>query len=701
MKSKPPLKKTNYSQRMMLLATLPVVLISVFSLTVLHFKLQGFSQQSTHISATQLQQVYESLLTHSTRSVSEKINLHIKTIEDELVILARYAQNLIDTQPPHTAPLPQLTYDPELQVSGSARDAQNIVIQVWNEQHLASGAIDPAALAFIRQMQPAFPLLSTVGSEGTNKSWSYFLGPKSAPVTLVYPWSELAQAFHQLYPEFKQQNWWDYFYPGVMESWGTGIKTGEFDPSSPRDNITWTPLYEDAAGAGTTLTFWAPLWTPNRTEVAGVAGFDFNLQAIIDLLISEQVGQSGYVFLMKENGDVLGLNADQLQALGLISAASDTQSVRTLTHNLNASELASLAEIARSLEHNSTSGIFRFTDQEGQAFMLRVQPLRHHHLWSPETQNIRQQALYILGIIPEAEVLAIQDQLDGYFWELKNSTLGFLIISSTLFALLTLLVAGGLAWRNTLQIRHITRALEEASHPQQAVNVEVVSHDELGRLAESFNSMFEQTRQAHQALEDYAHALEEKVKERTLHLEQANQQLHQLSQRDGLTGVYNRHYFDQQAALYWQAFQQQHRPLSVLIMDIDHFKKYNDHYGHQAGDACLVAVAQVLNQTLQATLDESSGFFARYGGEEFVALVHLEQQQAKRLADALLQAVQHLQRPHAQSEMQIVTLSLGLASAENSQPLHFAQLLECADIALYQSKKQGRNRATLFEGKFE
>ncbi|WP_159098529.1 GGDEF domain-containing protein [Thiorhodospira sibirica] len=90
-------------------------------------------------------------------------------------------------------------------------------------------------------------------------------------------------------------------------------------------------------------------------------------------------------------------------------------------------------------------------------------------------------------------------------------------------------------------------------------------YDELGRLAESFNSIFEQTRQAHQALEDYAHALEEKVKERTYHLEQANQQLHQLSQRDGLTGVYNRHYFDQQAPLYWQDFQEKRQPLSVLL----------------------------------------------------------------------------------------------------------------------------------------
>ncbi|WP_006788949.1 hypothetical protein [Thiorhodospira sibirica] len=118
MKTIPPLKKANYSQRMMLLATLTVVLLSVFSLALVHLKLQGFSQQSTQITATQLQAVYESLLTHSTHSVSEKINLHIKTIEDELVILARYAQNLIDTPPPHTTPLPPLTYDPVLQVSG-------------------------------------------------------------------------------------------------------------------------------------------------------------------------------------------------------------------------------------------------------------------------------------------------------------------------------------------------------------------------------------------------------------------------------------------------------------------------------------------------------------------------------------------------------------------------------------------------------
>ncbi len=686
-----PFKQSQYTQKMVLLATLPVVLMSVFSLALLHYKLNGFSQQSADISTGQLQTIYQNLLQSATDSVSDKINLRLNHIENELVTLAQYAQTQIDHNAPATATVTPLIYNPTLNTSANAKNPANIVIQVWGEQHHQAGQIDAASRAFIDQMQPAFSLLSTLGAQGSDKSWSYFLGPKHAPVTIVYPWSELAQTFHQLYPEFKQQNWWDYFYPGAMEAWAQGLQNGTFDKHDSRPNITWTPLYEDAAGAGTTLTFWAPLWTAARDAVAGVAGFDFNVNAIIDLVKNERVGENGYVFLMKQNGDIIGLTEQQLAALSLVEQTGDTQSVRIGGHNLTLSANAELATIA---QHQAAEkhAFYAFNDQQGQGFLIRFKALRQPPVWSPQTESIERQTLYVVGIVPQAEVLSIQHQLNSHFVQLKDSTRAFLVGASILFALLTLMVAGIIAWRNTLQIRHITRALTEANNPNSEVKVEVVSHDELGRLADSFNTMFEQTRQAHNALEAYAQSLEEKVKQRTLHLEQANQKLHELSQRDGLTGVYNRHYLEQHAPDYWQDYVAQRQPLSVLMIDIDYFKKYNDRYGHQMGDACLVEVAHSLVQHLPP----HQGFIARYGGEEFIALVNIPHQQAWLLAETLRQHITHLHLEHLDAPQAIVTLSIGIASAEHSGATSLSELIKFADIALYQSKAQGRNRVSLF-----
>jgi diguanylate cyclase (GGDEF)-like protein len=159
---------------------------------------------------------------------------------------------------------------------------------------------------------------------------------------------------------------------------------------------------------------------------------------------------------------------------------------------------------------------------------------------------------------------------------------------------------------------------------------------------------------------------------------------------DGLTGIPNRRRFDEVLAQAWAMGARQGSPLSVVLMDVDHFKPFNDHYGHQAGDACLTEVGRAL----AASLTRASDLVARYGGEEFVAVLPgTPLTGALDVAETLRQAVEALGLPHAHSSAtDHVTVSLGVASVLPAPGRTPSELVERADQALYGAKLGGRNR---------
>ncbi len=189
-------------------------------------------------------------------------------------------------------------------------------------------------------------------------------------------------------------------------------------------------------------------------------------------------------------------------------------------------------------------------------------------------------------------------------------------------------------------------------------------------------------------------ALEQEVAERKLIEEQLkvkSEMLKRLSIQDGLTGIPNRRHFDERAALEWQRTQRNDTHLALIMMDIDHFKKYNDGYGHGAGDECLKRVAQALVHSCDRAMD----LVARYGGEEFVALLpETDHQGALYLAEKMRCAVEALAIPHDfSSTAKNVTLSIGVAvHGGGSSKTSLEQLQRCADQALYHAKHQGRNQ---------
>lgn len=173
-------------------------------------------------------------------------------------------------------------------------------------------------------------------------------------------------------------------------------------------------------------------------------------------------------------------------------------------------------------------------------------------------------------------------------------------------------------------------------------------------------------------------------------LTQTQVRLRELSRVDELTGLYNRRHFEESVQQLWQRASFGGTTMAILMIDVDHFKKFNDHYGHPAGDACLQRVCRVLKQTLSG----QGMIVARYGGEEFIAAIpQLDEAATLALAEQVRANVEHCQIPHERSgASDVVTVSLGLAWCQARSELKVEHLLTLADAALYDAKSQGRNR---------
>lgn len=167
---------------------------------------------------------------------------------------------------------------------------------------------------------------------------------------------------------------------------------------------------------------------------------------------------------------------------------------------------------------------------------------------------------------------------------------------------------------------------------------------------------------------------------RTELLVRANEELSRISQLDSITGLTNRRGFDEHLPLVWERVCQAGQSVAMLMLDIDHFKRFNDSNGHQAGDACLKDVAQAARSTLRG----DDGFFARFGGEEFVAVLP-----GADLLDGI-RAAERMRR--AVETMGTVTVSIGIAAAPASDKGTPDEILQAADAALYEAKRRGRNR---------
>ena len=194
------------------------------------------------------------------------------------------------------------------------------------------------------------------------------------------------------------------------------------------------------------------------------------------------------------------------------------------------------------------------------------------------------------------------------------------------------------------------------------------------------------------------HYMESSIRKEFLHienLETSNTELQELASIDSLTCVYNRRYMEDSFEREWLRATRSGTQLGLIMLDVDHFKKYNDFYGHQNGDDCLIQVVQ----GIRGTFRRGSDIIARYGGEEFAILLpDTSAQDAMQLAEELCKNIEDMQLEHnTSSTSNYVTVSVGVSSLVPQQKEHYSSLIKQADTALYLAKERGRNQAILYQ----
>ncbi|MBO9540501.1 GGDEF domain-containing protein [bacterium] len=197
------------------------------------------------------------------------------------------------------------------------------------------------------------------------------------------------------------------------------------------------------------------------------------------------------------------------------------------------------------------------------------------------------------------------------------------------------------------------------------------------------------------SLEVSNQTLERRVHERTEELQVAYEKYRHLAEADGLTGIPNRRIFDEVLVREWERCGRQATPLSLVMLDIDYFKVFNDTYGHQAGDDCLRQVAKAL----AGQVNRPGELVARYGGEEFsIILSDTDALGAEQIAERVRSQVEALAIPHAGSKAApCVTMSLGVATLVPRPEDAADRMVALADHALYQAKQEGRNRVCMMQ----
>jgi two-component system chemotaxis family response regulator WspR len=233
------------------------------------------------------------------------------------------------------------------------------------------------------------------------------------------------------------------------------------------------------------------------------------------------------------------------------------------------------------------------------------------------------------------------------------------------------------------------------SQGDETVAVEAIKAGAMDYIVKSADTIRAMPHVVQRTMREWEHIVrrrqaEEKLKKINDQLIEANRKLEHLANIDSLTGVANRRNFMETLEKEWKRAQRTKLPLSLIMIDVDFFKAYNDNYGHQAGDECLKNIAALLNDSLARTGD----VVARYGGEEFMAILPgTDLKGTAAVAERLRKIIEDAQMPHQVSNISdYVTVSLGTATIIPGGKESTDTLIAAADNALYKAKKNGRNR---------
>ncbi|MBY3033146.1 SpoIIE family protein phosphatase [Rhizobium leguminosarum] len=353
---------------------------------------------------------------------------------------------------------------------------------------------------------------------GASKLQMYYIGSKERPIFRTAPYTDQAQTFDRLYPGHNEANFWDFFFPGLYESWQGWAKDMKTRPVA--DDITQTAPYTDAITGKLIVSFFQPLWTADRKNVAGTAGADITLDQLAQTVENVKVAQSGFGFLAMSDGNVVAINRTGEKTLGLRSASDASGSgVTGLERSLKGSSQPAIAKLALDRELGIQHLLLR---QEGNEvpYIVIVKKLPATNLWS--SGPVRQEAMSLGVVVPEREIQASLYAAQAKISEATNRIVIYQILAILMSLLVVAIAVIAASKRITSGISALADAAKRIQAKDYSVRVAITSKDEVGEAGEAFNRMAEQ-------ISYHTENLEQLVEERTAQIEDAKEEISTLN----------------------------------------------------------------------------------------------------------------------------------------------------------------------------
>lgn len=353
---------------------------------------------------------------------------------------------------------------------------------------------------------------------GASKLQMYFIGSKDMPVFRTAPYTDQAQTFDRLYPGHNDANFYDFFFPGLYQSW----QKWAGDPNSRpvADDITQTAPYTDAITGKQIVSFFHPLWSADRRHVAGTVGADITLDQLAEIVENVKVADSGFGFLTMSDGNVVAINTAGQETIGLKSSSDAAgQGVTGLDRSLRNSSQTAIATLPLDKE----GSIQHVTlDEHGQKvpYLIVLRPLHPTNLW--KSGPVQREVMSIGVVVPEREIyaslFAAQDKI-------SQATNRILLLQIAVLAISLAIVTAAVfaaSKRITSGISALAGAAKRIQAKDYSVRVDIASRDEVAEAGRAFNRMAEE-------ISFHTENLEQLVEERTKEIEQAKEEISALN----------------------------------------------------------------------------------------------------------------------------------------------------------------------------
>ncbi|ASP35454.1 SpoIIE family protein phosphatase [Labrenzia sp. VG12] len=362
---------------------------------------------------------------------------------------------------------------------------------------------------------------------GSPKLQLYYVGPKDRPIMRTTPYTDQAQTFDKLYPGHNEDNFWDFFFPGVYEGWQSWLA----DPANrpvPRD-IVGTAPYIDAITGAKIVSFFYPLWNEERTDVAGMTAVDITLDQLSSLVENVKIAETGFGFLTSSNGNVLAVSEAGAQALGLVSVGGEGQGVTGINRYLAQSRFPAVANLQ--LPHDTGTVVDTIElgpEQHGgdgaanEGYIVVLKELAPINLWDGETIVAENLTLGFMVATDEiyAPLEEVRQELSEATERIVYWQIAALLISLVIVTLAVYAVSGRIT-KGLSELASAARALQRKDY---SVRVAIPTRDEVAAVGLAFNNMAEE-------ISYHTENLENLVEERTSKLETANREIVALNKR--------------------------------------------------------------------------------------------------------------------------------------------------------------------------